>query len=432
MIKIALVSHSPYLTGAEKMLFQLALILKGTQTYMPVIFIPAGNPPEAMMKACRENAIELAEYPAGDWYIWSDAQSLDRFSTQILESTAALEALYLQYGIDLVVANTMTQIAPALAARRLSLPVCLWVHGILDSYLIPQGDMTLRLLLDRYLMSLSDQIVCCSEWTASYYRPIAAKPVRIITNWAKAPAAVEPVSAKNAFVCLNTFDENKGVATLLEAADILARKGYRFSLRLYGAGGEESRLRACVQEKKLEDIVQFFERTNDVDAVYRSCMCLVQPSYIESFGLTMVEAMANGRPVISARNGGSEMIVQDGETGWLVRKKDAGELAQRMAEMMDTPGLAERMGMAGRRRYEALFSPEKAGREFIALFDAMAGEPAKPASRTDILLEDTWDWIFTHFRNDAYSAGRIPLSKRVKRKLRHILSGVKNRIFKAR
>lgn len=431
MIKVALISHSPLFTGAEKMLFHMALMLSKTKEYLPVVFIPDNNESDSLKKACEKYAIEVAYYPASSWYIWSDAENLDSICENTWEKQGVLESLYRQYGIDLVVVNTLTQIAPVLAARKVNLPTCLWIHGILDSYLIPQGDMTLRLLIDRYLINLSDQVVCCSEWTANYYQPIASKQVSIITNWIEPPEKTEPISAKNAFVCLNTFDENKGVGTLLEAAEILAEKGYHFSLRLYGAGGEESKLRAFVQKKKLDSVVQFCGRTNHVDAVYRSCSCLVQPSYIESFGLTMVEAMANGRPVISAKNGGGEMIVKHGETGYLVRKKDAKELAERMAEMMDTPGLAQNMGMAGRKRYEELFSPEKARHEFLTLFDSMLRKQDEP-SQADILLWDTWEWIFSHYKAGTHPAEepkppavQIPDIKRSAGRIRRILSYLK-------
>ncbi len=395
MIKIALVSHSPYFTGAEKMLFQLALILQQTNQYMPVVAIPDSRPTDVLIKMCKKHAIETVYYPANRWYIWSDATDFDSLGNEVDKEKSLIVSLLLKYDIDIVIVNTLTQIAPVLAARELDLPVCLWIHGILDSYMIPQRDASLRLLIDRWLMQMSDQIVFCSEWTANYYAPMAAKPTHTISNWVEDPHNMFPLINKNTFVCLNTFDINKGVDTLIEAVEILVQKGYRFSLHLYGTGGEEAHLRRLVQEKTLEDIIHFCGRTDEVNAVYQNCLCLIQPSYIESFGLTMVEAMANGRPVISAQNGGADTIVKHGETGYLVPKKDAGALAEKMAKILSDPELAEKMGLAGRKRYEELFSPERARQEFINVLDTMIQSTAKP-SPIDLLLEDTWRWILFH------------------------------------
>lgn len=395
MIKVALVSHSPYFTGAEKMLFQLALILQQTDQYVPVVLIPDSRLSDALMNMCKRHTIETVYYPTGRWYIWSDTTDFNSFGNEVNRGKGVIVSLLLKYGIDIVIVNTLTQIAPVLAARELDLPVCLWIHGILDGYMIPQGDASLRLLIDRWLMQMSDQIVCCSEWTANYYAPMVSKPIRTISNWVETPHDLFPLINKNTFVCLNTFDKNKGVDTLIEAVEILVKKGYRFSLQLYGTGSEEDQLRKIVREKMLEGIIHFCGRTDEVNTVYQGCLCLVQPSYIESFGLTMVEAMANARPVISAQNGGVDMIVKDGETGYIVPQKDAGALAEKMAQILSDPELAEKMGLAGRKRYEEMFSPERARLEFLNVFDAMIQSTVKPRS-IDLLLEDTWKWMLFH------------------------------------
>ena len=85
----------------------------------------------------------------------------------------------------------------------------------------------------------------------------------------------------------------------------------------------------------------------------READVLVMPTIAqEALGRTAVEAMAAGRPVIASRIGGLPFTVADGATGLLFEPGDAGDLAGRSRHCSTTRGLRERMGLAGRRRFE--------------------------------------------------------------------------------
>lgn len=89
----------------------------------------------------------------------------------------------------------------------------------------------------------------------------------------------------------------------------------------------------------------------DIGRVYQEADVCVAPSvWDEPFGIVAVEAMASGRPVVAVRGGGLQEIVIDGETGFLVQRGDSGALAERLARLLDAPGLRKSMGTAGRAR----------------------------------------------------------------------------------
>jgi glycosyltransferase involved in cell wall biosynthesis len=69
----------------------------------------------------------------------------------------------------------------------------------------------------------------------------------------------------------------------------------------------------------------------------------------ELLGLTAIEAMASGTPVVASRIGGLAEVVVDGETGFLVEPGDIGELGARLEELLTDPRRARRMGDAARR-----------------------------------------------------------------------------------
>jgi glycosyltransferase involved in cell wall biosynthesis len=82
-------------------------------------------------------------------------------------------------------------------------------------------------------------------------------------------------------------------------------------------------------------------------------------------GLTILEAMASGRPVVSTACGGPSTTVLDGETGRLVPVGDAEALADAMLEVLSAPERSDAMGGAGRERVEEYFSMEATGQRFL-------------------------------------------------------------------
>ena len=92
--------------------------------------------------------------------------------------------------------------------------------------------------------------------------------------------------------------------------------------------------------------------------VMASLDILVQPSKRETFGRTLIEAMATRKPVIASRVGGMPEVVVDQETGLLVAEEDQQSLAAAMIALLRDPARALQMGEAGRRRVEQLFSLE--------------------------------------------------------------------------
>ena len=80
------------------------------------------------------------------------------------------------------------------------------------------------------------------------------------------------------------------------------------------------------------------------------------PTYNETFGLVLVEAMQFSLPVVSTFEGGIPDVVEDGETGFLVPQNDAVALAEKLELLIKDPVLRKEMGEMGREKYEAEFT----------------------------------------------------------------------------
>ncbi len=142
---------------------------------------------------------------------------------------------------------------------------------------------------------------------------------------------------------------------------------------------EIGELRRLAAELGVLDRVRFVGmRQQDVLRYYYSAgdVAVTTPWY-EPFGLTPLEAMACGRPVVGAAVGGIAYTIKDGETGFLVPPRDPEALAARLRELQAQPALRLRMGRAARRRVEQEFTWPTVAKRTAALYQGLLAREAR-------------------------------------------------------
>ncbi len=112
-------------------------------------------------------------------------------------------------------------------------------------------------------------------------------------------------------------------------------------------------------------------QSSELHNYYCAANVVVTTPWYEPFGLTPLEAMACGRPVIGAAVGGISFTVKDGETGLLVPPRDPVALAERLADLLARPELQRRMGHAARRRVEREFTWATVAERTAALYETV-------------------------------------------------------------
>ena len=111
--------------------------------------------------------------------------------------------------------------------------------------------------------------------------------------------------------------------------------------------------------------------------VYHDADVMVLPSIVEGFGLTALEAMACGLPVIVSENTFGSDVITDGIDGYVVPIRDPGAIAERLRHLWANPSLRTSMGLAARRRAEA-FSWDAYGRLAVEVIrGAYSGGPSR-------------------------------------------------------
>jgi glycosyltransferase involved in cell wall biosynthesis len=157
------------------------------------------------------------------------------------------------------------------------------------------------------------------------------------------------------------FSPGKGHEEFLRAAQQLSEKYDQVQFLIVGEAsfGEEKYARTIKEMCStlgLDQRVTFAGYRSDIPDVMAAFDIFAFPSHAESFGLGLIEAMAMERPVVATRKDGTLDIVVDGETGYFVPARDVPALASALARLIDDADLREKMGKAGRRRVEELFS----------------------------------------------------------------------------
>ncbi len=155
------------------------------------------------------------------------------------------------------------------------------------------------------------------------------------------------------------IDEAKGIRQFL---DCLARLSTTvWTAQVAGSGPFLTEAKAIAARLGLMERIEFLGQV-PMDAlaqVLGAARVVVMPSLMpESFGLTGLEALACGAPVVAFDSGGIAEWLEDGVTGFLVRWGDVSALAARVRQLLEDDALAERLGRQGR-QHAARFDRER-------------------------------------------------------------------------
>jgi glycosyltransferase involved in cell wall biosynthesis len=128
----------------------------------------------------------------------------------------------------------------------------------------------------------------------------------------------------------------------------------------WGNSQYREHLEELIERHELRDRVHFMGNVphKDLVATYHEADIVVNPSLSESFGISVVEGMACGIPVVGTRVGGMCESILAGRTGMLVEMDAPGELAQALITMLEDTVRASEMGSEGRKRAVELYSWE--------------------------------------------------------------------------
>jgi colanic acid/amylovoran biosynthesis glycosyltransferase len=181
--------------------------------------------------------------------------------------------------------------------------------------------------------------------------------------------------------------EMNGVDVALDAMRRLRDRGCDVELRIVGDGPERTRIESLMREWRLTNVSLLGALEHTLTKYELSEAHLyIQPSITAASGdqegipVPLMEAMASGIPVVASHHSGIPELVIDGQTGHLIRERDAEGLTVAIERLIRDRSGADRLAHAARARVEQDFDHRRQSARFEALFRALAEDDRRRPS----------------------------------------------------
>ncbi|GGR23637.1 glycosyltransferase family 4 protein [Streptomyces netropsis] len=250
---------------------------------------------------------------------------------------------------------------------------------------------SIRAAQDRAI-PLLDAHTTVSEADAATHRehfPDARTHIVALPNGVPAGAVEPSGSDSKLVVAAGRLIPVKRYSLLVEAFAKVAAERPDWSLRIYGRGPERAALRAQIDELGLNEHIQLMGPHSPIETEWAKGSIAAVTSDYESFGMTIVEAMHCGVPVVATDcpHGPGE-IIDDGTDGLLVPVGDADGVAKGLLKLIEDDELRRAMGRAARESAQR-YAPARIAERFEEIVRTLrpellppAPEPAAPAAKT--------------------------------------------------
>jgi glycogen(starch) synthase len=131
--------------------------------------------------------------------------------------------------------------------------------------------------------------------------------------------------------------------------------------------------RELVVRNRLTESVRFLGPVDDVASLMQTADVAIQPSHFEALGLSAIEALACGAPVVASAVGGLLDFVRDGENGLTCPPRDAGALAAALGRVIEDRAMRARLASVARASVEHVYDERVVFERFAQLVRALAG-----------------------------------------------------------
>ena len=300
----------------------------------------------------------------------------------------AVGAAYHLKGEDVDLLHThfawLSGAAAWVCSRLLGLPFTVTTHAH-DIYI--SNDL-LPLVVNE-----ASHVVTISDYNRRHLESIvehAAKDISVIHCGVNLPLFRQRLAAETGrptnqpirILSVGSLKAKKGHPHLIDACQLLQRRGVEFTCSIIGGGPAESALHSQIHNAGLQKRVQLLGARPHPDCRCHQHDLFVLASEVAPSGdmdgipVVLMEAGAAGLPLVSTPVSGIPELVRHGQTGWLVAPGDAVELADAIATLATDPTLRQCLGQNARALVEAEFSIEKNAPRLAAVFQSIAAAEA--------------------------------------------------------
>lgn len=259
--------------------------------------------------------------------------------------------------------------------------------------------------LGRWFLNLSDRVIVFTEYTYRYLLTIGVQPARLrIVPHVARPEIFAAQSAEDEPGILLHEAGVTGSPLLLGVGQLIERKGWEYTVRCLPAiiarypdakllivgpsqPAEPSFRQHLMELAKELGVIDHILILQDnppafIRDAYRSATLLTHPSFVESFGLVLLEAMTAGLPVVAHNGTGIPCIIDDGDTGYVLDVHDVDTYTEKLLAILDNSERRQQMGLAGQQQSLTRFSQQEIADRLFAIYDEVLENRISPTLST--------------------------------------------------
>lgn len=397
-VSVVILHSSDDLYGSDRVLLEL-LSRFDRNRLRPVVVLPKDMEHVGLLsRELRERGIEVHHLPtAVVRRRYLSPIGLVRFLANFWQGSKLVVKLVREKNAKVIYGFTFAVLAAPFASLLSGVPLVMHAHEVLVR------PAFVRRTLHKLFSSCSKRVLCVSEAVREnilrdVHNPEAKLEVVYNGLTIKRDSNASCNGLEQLGICMDLpvvgmvgrVSHWKGQEVFLRAAALVRDSGAQCQFICIGGvfdGATEPLDSLLALRSRLgmerEFIVEGFRR--DAPELVGSFDALVVPSTLpEPFGMVILEAMAAGVPVVASAHGGPLEILEHGKSGWLVEPSNPQALAVAISTLLSDPEQRFRLGQAGKRRFEALFTVEKQVAHVESVLQQTAGV-VSPSTYHDVV-----------------------------------------------
>jgi len=265
----------------------------------------------------------------------------------------------------------------------------------------------------RFFFNLSDRDIIFTEYTQQVLLTLGvqADKLRVVPHVSRPEVFANDTHGEEAGKLLR----QTGVAgdpLILGVGQFIERKGWEYTVRCMPAIVERfpeakfliigsskpsepefrKRLLSLATELGVIDHLQILHDNTPefIRDAFRSATIVTHPSFVESFGVVLLEAMTTGVPVVAHNGTGIPCVIDDGVTGYVVDVRDTRKYTDALLALLSDPVLRHRMGAEGRRVATTRYSQAEVAPQLFAVYEELLGiAPSNVSASSDEAVVET-------------------------------------------
>jgi glycosyltransferase involved in cell wall biosynthesis len=276
--------------------------------------------------------------------------------------------------------DSMTAVYSVPACKMLNIKL---VNGMVINAPLKQNILNKQYLRAKLTFLFSDMIVSNSKAGLKAYKTPEDKSIVIgnafnfnrTDNLTSKEIIKKQINIESNYVIgmVANFSRSKDYKTYFAAAKLILKQRKDITFLAIGADTDSADSVALIDSKYLSNF-RLLGKRMDVESLINVMDICVLSTFTEGISNSILEYMAFGKPVVATLGGGTNEIVIDKETGFLISTSNSEELSEKLAILLNNEDLRTNMGLAGKRRVESDFSVELMVRKYSHLYQMVLSD----------------------------------------------------------